>query len=110
VKRSFWCVIAIVFLIGCSAPRERLTFPTTPLSRDDGGEWFDVNRNGKPDFHVMKSANGAVDRLEYDDNEDGADARHAALLSESGAELSAHGAGDQRSANDRFRRSLARSS
>jgi hypothetical protein len=71
VKRSFWCVIAIVFLIGCSAPRERLTFPTTPLSRDDGGEWFDVNRNGKPDFHVMKSANGAVDRLEYDDNEDG---------------------------------------
>ncbi len=70
MKRS-WIVFLTLVVIGCAAPKERLSFPTTPFSRDNSGEWFDVNRDGKPDFHVMKNSAGQVDRLEYDDNEDG---------------------------------------
>lgn len=65
-------LIAIPFLLtACSAPSDRLTFPTSPISSADGYTWYDVNLNGKPDFALRTDADGRVTAVCYDDDEDG---------------------------------------
>ena len=55
---------------GCFAPRERLTFPTSPIEQANEIEWFDVDHDGRRDFALVHSS-GQVDELLYDDDQDG---------------------------------------
>jgi hypothetical protein len=55
---------------GCFAPRERLSFPAAPVERGQDVEWFDVDRDGRRDFAITY-ADGRLDRLVYDDDQDG---------------------------------------
>jgi hypothetical protein len=67
-------LILLVGLLWCSTgctPRERLSFPEQPLMRSGDTTWFDVNRNGKPDFAIAPDAGGRIEVLSYDDDEDG---------------------------------------
>lgn len=71
VMRKLFAAIALFTVVGCDAPRARLSFPTHPLRQDSDGAWYDVNGDGRADFHVAADTDGAMNRLEYDDDEDG---------------------------------------
>ena len=53
------------------APSERLSFPTGPLAERGSETWYDVDGDGKADFALVKNDAGRVNRLLYDDDEDG---------------------------------------
>ena len=53
------------------APSERLSFPAAPLTHRGDETWYDVDGNGKADFALVRNTAGRVDRLLYDDDEDG---------------------------------------
>src|SRR4051794_3290041 len=71
VRAVLLLVTVLVFACcGCFAPRERLTFPTKPIEATSDVEWFDVDHDGRRDFALVH-ANGRVDELLYDDDQDG---------------------------------------
>lgn len=53
------------------APSEQLSFPKSPLAQHGDDTWYDVDGDGKADFALVKNDQGHVDRLLYDDDEDG---------------------------------------
>lgn len=69
--RALLLIMLSLSLSGCIIPSERLSFPAAPLTRDDRGWHFDVNSDGKAEFHLLKDARGRFDLLVYDDDQDG---------------------------------------
>src|SRR5688572_9306205 len=57
--------VVFLFLAGCNAPSDRLSFPDHVTLVRDKAEWFDTDRDGKVDFAVRGQ------ELWYDDNQDG---------------------------------------
>ncbi|HEX8324550.1 MAG TPA: hypothetical protein VF595_11645 [Tepidisphaeraceae bacterium] len=65
------------------APRERLSFPTQPLTDDGRTRWYDTDSNGRADFAIVNNSPLSPDtraaELLYDDDQDGhPDRRYAA--------------------------------
>jgi len=60
-----------MLLSGCLTPHEKLSFPTTAMSRSAEARWYDVDGNKRADFAVMTDAAGRLQSLGYDDDEDG---------------------------------------
>ena len=71
MKHNLLAALTLLALVGCAAPRERLSFPMHPLTQDSDGAWYDVNGDGRPDFRISGDANGPRNVLGYDDNQDG---------------------------------------
>ncbi len=78
MMRFLAIVMLTLVLTGCVAPSGRLTFPReVALTGSDEatpaltGRAYDVNRNGRIDYRIAPSETGRLDRLEYDDDEDG---------------------------------------
>ena len=73
MKRRRFFILALVVIIaaGCSAPSARLTFPYRPLKATTQPQWFDVDGDHKNDFAVTFDADGRVDSVGYDDDENG---------------------------------------
>jgi len=70
--RRFALLVFLLLCSGCSfAPRERLTFPQKSIEHTPDAEWFDVDHDGRRDFALAFDSSGTVDRLLYDDDEDG---------------------------------------
>lgn len=69
--RSIFLLCALLLTVGCMPPSERLSFPKLPVRSDGLTAWYDVNRNGHPDFGVAPDDAGLLDVLSYDDDEDG---------------------------------------
>jgi len=69
--RAFVIFALCLLVVGCSfAPRARFSF--SDIGRKVGSnEWLDVDQNEKSDFALGYDAAGNVDRVQYDDNEDG---------------------------------------
>jgi len=77
--RLLLALLGLLLAAGCSLPpRERLTFPQRAIETDYNHEWFDVDRDGRRDF-ALHRIDGAVDRLLYDDDQDGTIDRAYAL-------------------------------
>jgi hypothetical protein len=67
--------LATTATTGCFTSPARLAFPYRKLVATTQPQSFDVNHDGKPDFSVTFTADGAVDSLNYDDDQDGHDDR-----------------------------------
>jgi hypothetical protein len=71
-RRHCFSTIAILILLsGCQAPLAGLTFPARPLVASSQPQWFDVTRDGRPDFAVTFDDHQHLDALLYDDDQDG---------------------------------------
>lgn len=57
--------------IGCTAPRERLTFPKSPLKQSGNYVWYATHGDGRADFALSLDAKGNVDAVCYADHRDG---------------------------------------
>ncbi|MDB5327964.1 MAG: hypothetical protein JWM57_3533 [Phycisphaerales bacterium] len=66
-------LFGLALLSGCAmAPSERLSFPSsTSVTENDRRLNYDMDGDRKPDFATLAGPDGRIDRLEYDDNEDG---------------------------------------
>jgi hypothetical protein len=60
-----------VLLSGCWAPSDRLDFPSRPLRVDERGRHYDLDGDGRVEFSLVRDAQGRMDLLEYDDDQDG---------------------------------------
>ncbi len=65
------CLMLMMMCSGCVAPSEHLRFPSSAHSTTSLERRFDINGNGKTEFSIVVE-HDRVNRLEYDDNEDGA--------------------------------------
>lgn len=64
---KFYLALLVLALwsLGCAPWCTRLSFPRNPSREKSNETWYDVNRDGKPDFVVR------ADGVGYDDDEDG---------------------------------------
>jgi hypothetical protein len=71
IRTTRWLlgVLLVALHAGC-APSARLTFPRAPLSESADETRYDIDRDGRPDFALLKES-GRVTALAYDDDEDG---------------------------------------
>ncbi len=58
-------------LAGWLAPDDALAFPAAPLRTTEEGRYYDVDGNGVVDFALLEDASGKLERLCYDDDENG---------------------------------------
>lgn len=58
-------------MAGWLAPDDALHFPDAPLSVTAQGRYYDVDGDGVVDFAFLEDDSGRLDRLCYDDDEDG---------------------------------------
>jgi hypothetical protein len=72
VKHCCAIVTLATLLCGCGAPSERITFPYRRLVATTQPQWFDIDGDRTNDFAVTFDANGKLDALCCDDDEDGA--------------------------------------
>lgn len=64
-------VLIMVMLCGCASRRDGLSFPHAPLDSSPAQVRYDVNANGRSDFILLSDSPGRIDRVAYDDDEDG---------------------------------------
>jgi hypothetical protein len=60
-------LILLLFLVGCSAPSGRLTFPTHAIEQSNRGWFFDIHHRGRADFALLPDSKGRLQTLAYDD-------------------------------------------
>ncbi len=72
-------VLSLISAFGCGcsalagwlAPDDALTFPERPMHTDKDGDRYDVDGDGAVDFLLALGADGRMDVLRYDDDQDG---------------------------------------
>ncbi|MGH7245228.1 MAG: hypothetical protein ACREJD_17585 [Phycisphaerales bacterium] len=70
-QRVLVAAASVVMMSGCGAPSARLSFPTSAAIVSPSGREYDVDGDGKPDFALQAGAEGRLDTLAYDDDQDG---------------------------------------
>jgi hypothetical protein len=64
-------LLLTLFVAGCVAPGDRLSFPAHPVSASPEARSYDVDGDAHAEF-TFRGENGRFNVLEYDDNNDGA--------------------------------------
>jgi hypothetical protein len=68
MRTAFWIAFFnIASNLGCTSPRDRLTFPRAPVE----AHAYDTRGDGRVNFTLLLDERGRVNRLAYDDDADG---------------------------------------
>lgn len=83
--RPLWIAASLVAvcLAGCAGPGPKL-FPPVPMRIDSTGDarlqWYDTDGNGRADYCERLNADGRIDQLGYDTDENGTIEDHVELV------------------------------